>query len=124
MYLYALTYLLLVYEKVIFEFFTFFVVYIFSTMQVVEEAGVVPEIQPVIDEPLAVAQPISNDATEIEFNVSPHQTPSREEKKVDLSRTSVHIPDFLELVSVRSAEYVRVCEVCEGCRACVEYVRL
>ncbi len=64
------------------------------------EVGVVPDVQSAASEPLAVAQPVS----EIEFNVSPQATPSREEKKVDLSRTTVHIPDFLELVSVsRSA---------------------
>lgn len=73
------------------------------------------EVFPVLDSPLAgseglqsaVIHPVSTVDTEIEFNVSPKATPLREEKKKDLSRTSVHIPDFLELVSV---EYM-----CCGC---------
>ncbi|XP_064397866.1 uncharacterized protein LOC135344565 [Halichondria panicea] len=63
------------------------------------------EVFPVLDSPSAgseglqsaVIHPVSTVDTEIEFNVSPKATPLREEKKKDLSRTSVHIPDFLEL---------------------------
>ena len=47
--------------------------------------------------------------SEIELSKPPEASPRREEKKRDLARTTVHIPDFLELVCTREGVNTCMC---------------